>query len=75
MNCIDAVEGVAKAMLATFLDASIEYRMDVSEYIRNVKAVTDGVASGKNDRSGSGGRSQTRSRLPSLLLRLCLCSR
>jgi hypothetical protein len=44
MNCIDAVEGVAKAMLATFLDASIEYRMDVSEYIRNVKAVTDGVA-------------------------------
>jgi hypothetical protein len=44
MNCIDAVEGVAKAMLETFLDVSTEYRMDASEYIRNVKAVIDGVA-------------------------------
>lgn len=43
MNCIDAVEGVAKATLETFLNVSAEYRMDVSEYIRNVKAVIDGV--------------------------------
>jgi len=43
MKCIDAVEGVAKAMLETFMDVSAEYRMDVSEYIRNVKAIIDGV--------------------------------
>jgi glycine cleavage system H lipoate-binding protein len=43
MNCIDAVEGLAKTMLERFLDVSSEYRMDASEYIRNVKAVIDGV--------------------------------
>jgi hypothetical protein len=44
MNCIDAVEGTAKALLGKFLDVSAEYRLDESEYIRNVKAVIDAVA-------------------------------
>ena len=39
MNCIDAIEGMAKALLGKFLDVSTECRMDDSEYIRNVKAV------------------------------------
>jgi len=43
MNCIDAVEGMAKALLGKFLDVSTEYRLDDSEYIRNVKAVIDAV--------------------------------
>jgi hypothetical protein len=43
MNCIDAIEGTAKALLGQFLDVSTEYRLDESEYIRNVKAVIDGV--------------------------------
>jgi hypothetical protein len=44
MNCIDAVEGTAKSMLSRFLDLAIDYRMDASEYIRNVKTVIDGAA-------------------------------
>ena len=44
MNCIDAVEGTAKTVLTRFSDLSAEYRMDVSEYIRNVKAIIDGAA-------------------------------
>ena len=43
MNCIDAVEGMAKSLLGKFLDVSSEYRLDDSEYIRNVKAVIDAV--------------------------------
>lgn len=43
MNCIDAVENTTKAVLTRFLDISTEYRMDASEYIRNVKAVVDAV--------------------------------
>ena len=43
MNCIDAVESMGKALLGKFLDVSMEYHMDVSEYIRNVKAVIDTV--------------------------------
>ena len=43
MNCIDAVEGTAKAMLDRFLDSAAEFRMDASEYIQNVKTVIDGV--------------------------------
>jgi hypothetical protein len=43
MNCIDAIESMAKALLGKFLDVSTENRMDVSEYIRNVKAVIDTV--------------------------------
>lgn len=44
MNCIDAVEGTAKALLLKFLDVSTEYRQDASEYIRIVKTVIDAVA-------------------------------
>ena len=44
MNCIDAVEGTAKAMLGSFMDHATEYRMDASDYIRNVKTVIDGAA-------------------------------
>ncbi|BBO86405.1 hypothetical protein [Desulfosarcina ovata] len=43
MNCIDAVEGTAKSVLTQFVDLSAEYRMDVSEYIRNAKMVIDGA--------------------------------
>ena len=43
MNCIDAVEGTAKTLLDNFVDAAAEYRLDASEYIRNVKSVIDGV--------------------------------
>ena len=43
MNCIDAVEGTAKAMLGSFMEAATEYRLDASDYIRNVKAVIDGA--------------------------------
>lgn len=44
MNCIDAVEGTAKTVLTRFVELSAEYRMDVSEYIRNVKTVIEGAA-------------------------------
>ncbi|MBC2712646.1 MAG: hypothetical protein HGJ94_17165 [Desulfosarcina sp.] len=44
MNCIDAVEGMAKVLLGKFLDVSTEHRLDASEYIRNVKVVIDAVA-------------------------------
>lgn len=43
MNCIDAVESMAKALLDKFLDVSSAYRLDLSEYIRNVKVVIDTV--------------------------------
>ena len=43
MNCIDAVEGTAKTLLDKFVDVAAEYRLDASEYIRNVKTVIDGV--------------------------------
>ena len=43
MNCIDAVEATTKLLLIKFLEIATEYRMDASEYIRNVKAVIDSV--------------------------------
>lgn len=43
MNCIDAVEGTAKSMLDKLLQVADEYRLDASEYIRNVKAVIEAV--------------------------------
>ncbi len=43
MKCIGAIESMTKALLEKFLDVSTDYRMDVSEYIRNVKAVIDTV--------------------------------
>lgn len=44
MNCIDAIEGLAKGLLGKFADVSNEYRLDDSEYIRSVKAVIEAVA-------------------------------
>lgn len=43
MNCIDAVEGTAKALLSKFFEVSSEHRLDASEYICYVKAVIDSV--------------------------------
>jgi hypothetical protein len=43
MNCFEAAEGTAKAVLIKLLDLAMEYRMDASEYIRNVKAIIDAV--------------------------------
>jgi glycine cleavage system H lipoate-binding protein len=43
MNCIDAVEGTAKATLDRFLDFAAGRRLDASEYIQNVKTVIAGV--------------------------------
>lgn len=43
MNCIDALEGMAKELLGKFVEVSTEYRLDESEYIRNVKAVIEAV--------------------------------
>jgi hypothetical protein len=43
MNCIDAIEGTAKSTLATIHEAQMEYRLDDTEYIRNVKTVIAGV--------------------------------
>jgi hypothetical protein len=44
MNCIEAVEGTAITVLGKLLELAAEYRMDASEYIRNVKAVIDAIA-------------------------------
>jgi hypothetical protein len=44
MNCIDAVEGTSKVVLARLLDQSTEFCMDASEYIRITKVVIDAVA-------------------------------
>jgi len=43
MNCIDAVEGTAKATLDRFLEFATGRRLDASEYIQNVKTVIAGV--------------------------------
>ena len=43
MNCIDAIEGTAKSALTCIHEAHIEYQLDDTEYIRNVKTVIDGV--------------------------------
>jgi len=43
MNCIDAIEGTAKSTLTCIHETAIEYRLDDTEYIRNVKNVIDGV--------------------------------
>jgi hypothetical protein len=43
MNCIDAIEGTAKATLDRFLEFATARRVDASEYIQNVKTVIAGV--------------------------------
>ena len=49
MKCIDAVEGTAKMMLDKFLVVADEYRLDASEYVRNVKSVIDAAVLFVND--------------------------
>ncbi len=44
MNCIEAAEGTAKAILLKNLDLVEGYSLDVSEYIRNVKAIIEAAA-------------------------------
>jgi hypothetical protein len=44
MKCIDAIEGITKAILFRLHSVKVEDRLDDSEYIRNVKAVIDGTA-------------------------------
>ncbi len=41
MNCIDAVEGTAKTVIDGLFRLFIEYNLDDTEYIRNIKAVMD----------------------------------
>ncbi|MBU1711561.1 MAG: hypothetical protein KKD47_00490 [Proteobacteria bacterium] len=41
MNCIDAVEGTAKTIIDGLFRLFIEYNLDDTEYIRNIKAVMD----------------------------------
>ena len=43
MQCIDAIEGTTKAILSRLHQLSIDYRLDDSEYIRNVKATLEAV--------------------------------
>jgi capsular polysaccharide biosynthesis protein len=43
MNCIDAIEGTTKSIIVKLHEAFTEGRVDDSEYIRNIKALLDGV--------------------------------
>jgi hypothetical protein len=41
MNCIDAVEGTAKAIIGRLLETAAEDRLDASEFIRTIKMVLE----------------------------------
>jgi hypothetical protein len=43
MNCIDALEGSTKNIIIKLHEVFIDGRVDDSEYIRNVKAILNGV--------------------------------
>ncbi|MCP4686938.1 MAG: hypothetical protein GY859_02745 [Desulfobacterales bacterium] len=43
MNCIDAMEGAGKHIISQFHHLYLEERLDDSEYIRNIKAVMEGI--------------------------------
>ncbi len=43
MNYIDVIEGAAKSIIAQFLRIFTEDGLDDTEYVRNVKAVIDGM--------------------------------
>lgn len=43
MNCIDAIEGSARNVIIKIHDVFIEGKLDDTEYIRNVKAIIDGI--------------------------------
>jgi hypothetical protein len=43
MKCIDAIEGTAKYIISQFHQIFIEERLDDTEYIRNIKAIINGI--------------------------------
>jgi hypothetical protein len=43
MKCIDAIEGTVKNILQRIHAVCIEDNLDDTEYVRNIKAVIDGV--------------------------------
>ena len=43
MKCIDAIEGTAKYIISQFHKLFIEEMLDDTEYIRNIKAIIDGI--------------------------------
>ena len=43
MNTIDVIEGAAKSIITQFLRIFAEDGLDDTEYVRNVKAVIDGM--------------------------------
>ena len=43
MNCIDAIEGTIKYIISEFHRIYIEEELDDTEYIRNIKAIIDGI--------------------------------
>jgi hypothetical protein len=43
MKCIDAIEGTTKYIISEFHQIYIEGRLDDTEYIRNIKAIIDGI--------------------------------
>jgi hypothetical protein len=44
MNCIDAIEGMAKGIIDAYLRELIEERMDDSDYVRNVKVLINATS-------------------------------
>ena len=43
MKCIDAIEGTAKYIISRFHQLFIDEGLDDTEYIRNIKAIIDGI--------------------------------
>ena len=43
MKCIDAIESTTKYIISEFHQIYIEERLDDTEYIRNIKAIIDGI--------------------------------
>ncbi|MCD4804207.1 MAG: hypothetical protein K8R07_00850, partial [Desulfobacterales bacterium] len=43
MKCIDAIEGTIKYIISEFHQIYIEEGLDDTEYIRNIKAIIDGI--------------------------------
>lgn len=43
MKCIDAIEGTTKYIISEFHQIYIEEKLDDTEYIRNIKAIIDGI--------------------------------
>ena len=43
MKCIDAIEGTVKCILHQWHGLCVEYQLEDSEYVRNVKSVIEGT--------------------------------